>query len=100
MCGPLQVYILICLISFIIQIHHTYTQRSWSWVNRNKISIFLGLLFNLVVFLFWGKVINSLCISNNKNIAWILIFAPLALSLFISALLIGGYLIEKVDHAV
>jgi uncharacterized protein with PQ loop repeat len=96
MCAPLQVYVLICLLSFILQLHATYSSKPWSWVNRNKLTLFLSFVFNLVVFVFWGKVIQSLCLTKDKDLAWILIFAPIVLALFTSALMLSGLVVEKV----
>ena len=96
MCAPLQVYVLICLLSFILQLHATYTSKPWSWVNRNKLSLFLSFVFNLVIFVFWGKVIHSLCLTKDKDLAWILIFAPIVLALFMTVLMLSGLFVEKV----
>ena len=100
MCSPLQVYVLICLVSFILQLHATYTSKPWSWVNRNKLSLFMSFVFNLVIFVFWGKVIHSLCLTKDKDLAWILIFAPVVLALFTSALMLSGMVIEKVGEEI
>jgi hypothetical protein len=98
MCSPLQVYVLICLISFILQLHTTYASKPWSWVNKHKLSLFLSFVFNLVIFVFWGKVIHSLCLTKDKDLAWILIFAPIVLALFTSVLMLSGLVVEKVGE--
>ena len=41
MCGPLQVYVIICLISFLLQLHNMYTTQSFSWVNSHKVHLLL-----------------------------------------------------------
>jgi len=100
MCAPLQVYVLICLLSFILQLHATYSSKPWSWVNSNKLTLFLSFVFNLVVFVFWGKVIQSLCLTKDKDLAWILIFAPIALAIFTSVLMLSGMVVEKVGDEI
>tara|TARA_B110001469_G_C9575641_1_gene285477 strand:- start:699 stop:1028 length:330 start_codon:yes stop_codon:yes gene_type:complete len=96
MCGPLQVYVLICLISLLIQLHNTYTKRTFSWVTNNKVKILIAFIFNFTLFVFWGRIINSLCMSQNKGMAWVLIFAPLILTLFTTLLVLGGDVLYKV----
>lgn len=96
MCGPLQLYVLMCLISFLIQLHNLYTTKSFSWVNAHKVHLLLTLVFNFVVFVLWGRVINSLCMTQNKMIAWILLFFPLFIALVTTGLFLSGVFMQKV----
>jgi hypothetical protein len=100
MCGPLQLYVLICLISLVLQLHNTYTTKSLSWVNQNKTAILIAIVFNFVLFVFWGRVILSLCKTNNKGMAWILIFAPVVMSLFVTFLMVSGAIVNKATDEV
>ncbi len=100
MCGPLQVYVIICLISLLLQLHNMYTTQSFSWVNSHKVHLLLTAVFNIGLFLFWGTIINSLCLTNNRRTAWVLIFAPLVLALVTTALFLSGAFITKVGEEV
>ena len=100
MCGPLQVYVIICLISLLLQLHHMYTKQTFWWVNSHKVHLLLTAVFNIGLFLFWGTIINSLCLTNNRRTAWVLIFAPLVLAVVTTALFISGAFITKVSKEI
>ena len=100
MCGPLQLYVLMCLISFLIQLHNLYTTKSFSWINSHKIHLVLTLIFNIVVFIVWGRVLNSLCMTQNKDLAWILLFFPLFIALITTGLFLSGVFLNKVDEEI
>ena len=100
MCDPLQLYVFICLISFLIQIYNTYTIRTFSWIKSHKLHLIISFLFNFILFIIWGRVINSLCKTDNKMISWILIFFPIFMALLTSALFISGVFISKVGKEI
>jgi len=93
-CGPLQFYIFISVFAVILQFYHTYSKQSWSWVNKNKIIIFLSLIVSIITFLFFAKVIETLC-KSNKTLAWIYVLFPLFIVGIIIVLLTGGFILDK-----
>ena len=98
-CGPLQVYIIMAIIGITLQIYHTYTKQHWSWVNKNKLVLFLSLIMNIIIFLFMSSIINAIC-KTNKTLAWMFIFFPLVLVGIMIILLTGGFILDKTYQGV
>lgn len=98
-CGPLQFYIVISMISVIIQIYMTYTTKKWTWVNEHKMAIFGAAVFNIIVFILYGTIINTLC-KSNKNMAWLLIFMPFVLAFIAIILVLSGILINTTSSKI
>lgn len=98
MCGPLQVYVLLCLISLILQVHVMYTNSSWKKIYNQKLNIITSLIFNFVIFVFWGKILNSLCMTNNNTIAWMLIFAPIIFGMVSVVLVMGIDTVKNIEN--
>ena len=88
-CPQVQIYILLTVFSILYHMHNVYTTRSMSFVENNKLNIMISLIMNITVSVIWGVVINTLCNSGKKGLAWILLFFPLFLTILGTTLLLG-----------
>mgnify|MGYP001174766330 CR=1 FL=1 len=94
LCGPLQIYIVLSLLGFLLQLYNVYITRNMSWIRKNLTFLVISVIMTLVVFVFWGRVIHSLCETKNRELAWILIFFPFVMLILYIILFIAGALVD------
>lgn len=97
-CAQVQIYILVTVFSILYHLHNVYTNRSMKFIENNKLNILISLIMNVTVSVIWGVVINTLCNSGQKTLAWVLLFFPLFLTLLGTTLMLGKEGLEYVGR--
>jgi len=101
MCAPLQVYIVISIISVITFVVNTLTgaqikniyNPGANFIQKDSVkNIYLALLIKILFLVLYGYLLQVLCNNNLDKVAWIIMFMPFILIAFITlyAMAIGG----------
>ena len=96
LCSPAKLYLAISMLAIIIIFAQNLTSKDKYCIgmyqcNATLLEVVLFFIFKLVYVLFWTWILNLICKSGERWIAWMLVLIPLLLNFLAVVLVVESF---------